>query len=126
MPVGRKESRGSSSVPIYHSLIHAPLTVTRLLNDPKSRIYNDNNIHDKDFSTLTQGNSDEEDEDLSKLRKVPDKIPPAVWLISIVSLFERYAYYGIIGILRESTILLRTPRNKQNMIVRHLHRNCKH
>ncbi|KAI4762061.1 hypothetical protein E4T51_04918 [Aureobasidium sp. EXF-12344] len=52
------------------------------------------------------GKSDEvsnqvsDDEDNSKLRRVAGKMPMAVWLLSVASMCERFAYYAFLGPLR--------------------------
>ena len=42
-------------------------------------------------------------EERQSLRRVPGKIPRAVWLISLSTLLERYAYYAFMGPLRKSS-----------------------
>ncbi|CAD0107284.1 unnamed protein product, partial [Aureobasidium uvarum] len=41
-----------------------------------------------------------DDEDHSKLRRVAGKMPMAVWLLSVASMCERFAYYAFLGPLQ--------------------------
>jgi hypothetical protein len=41
------------------------------------------------------------EEDLRTCRREADKLPKVAILVAVVSLCERYAYYGFLGILRE-------------------------
>ena len=41
------------------------------------------------------------EEDLKTCRREADKLPKMAILVAVVSLCERYAYYGFLGILRE-------------------------
>lgn len=41
------------------------------------------------------------EEDLKTCRREADKLPKTAILVAVVSLCERYAYYGFLGILRE-------------------------
>jgi hypothetical protein len=47
-----------------------------------------------------------DDEDDSKLRRVTGKIPMAVWLLSIASICERFAYYAFLGPLRTKVLYI--------------------
>lgn len=35
------------------------------------------------------------DEDLATLRKVPDSLPISIWLVTIIEMCERFAYFGL-------------------------------
>jgi hypothetical protein len=41
------------------------------------------------------------EEDLKTCRREADKLPQMAILVAVISLCERYAYYGFLGILRE-------------------------
>lgn len=45
-------------------------------------------------------------EDLKTCRREADKLPKTAILVAVVSLCERYAYYGFLGILRERQQLI--------------------
>lgn len=46
-------------------------------------------------SSMTPDGEEATEEELQNLRHVPDRIPLTVWLVAIISLTERFTYYGI-------------------------------
>ena len=53
---------------------------------------------DDDFADEASIDGDEPTaEDLALLRRVPDKLPWSAFLVAIVELCERFAYYGLSG-----------------------------
>ena len=48
----------------------------------------------------SNGDGDSMAEDHSSLRRVPDSLPPPVWLVTILEMCERVAFFGIQGPLQ--------------------------
>ncbi|KAG0238222.1 peptide transporter ptr2 [Actinomortierella wolfii] len=68
-------------------------------SDPEMTEFNLDQKHEKSTYEMQEvANRDPDEpteEELSTLRKVADKIPEAAWLVVIVELCERFAYYGL-------------------------------
>ena len=55
-------------------------------------------VHGKSVSNSVSSYDDEPtEEELRTLRRVADKLPKSAWLVAIIELCERFAYYGLSG-----------------------------
>ncbi|KAK9479121.1 POT family-domain-containing protein [Lipomyces japonicus] len=51
-----------------------------------------------DNKSIISINENISDHDLRTLRRVPDRLPIAAWLVAVVELCERFTYYGVSGV----------------------------